>query len=694
MYNSIYFRRTGRVFFDAMQLIDGEGVSFSTLATVDANLRSLGYALSDDLARYAANKVDQHDFTIVMTEVTKAARDIKGVRNYRPMYPNFPMQVMDAPAAELYWNAIMHYAGDAIGWRIVPHYVKEARSELKGQHEVKFIELGSFDDFMELMANLASSKSAFSEQDKFDLGSLKREVFWAVLRRVDEFANRENKAWLVNECLVRDIPLDMFTFDTATDVLRLAVGMSNGDLSLSESTKFRSFKRSERRMFVQMLNKIRFPEEDMMRHQSAWKALLKSIHIKEYDLSEELDNAVRIVRDERKFQSFNSQVEAAIAAGGEDNEDVLTLLSTRPGEFVRRLRKLADTFYIGAVDEKLAEVGHQASATVLLQAINAFNAYNQSKAIRAVFPKGQVSKIKVIDNEQLPIWTARQLCMRLEECLETKFSELPPLGKVYLDPTLDNIAVPFALRNASKGRVLGRGSRLALDDETKVVRFFIWWKDGAERTDIDLSAALYDKDYNWVEDIAFHNLRGSGAVHSGDITSAPNGASEFIDIDIAALKARGVRYVSMVVNSYTGQTFAELPECFAGFMTRTDLESGEIYDPRTVAQRVDLTSNSRGSTPFIFDLVSREAIWVDLSFKIASGFSTSRSLAGQTVSTLQAMNELRPPTLGDLFYVHMNARGTQVFDPALADVAFAMEPIPGVNTVTPYDVETILSQYL
>lgn len=692
MYNSIYFRRAGKVFIDAIGETLGvkyDGVPFGTLAAVDANLRGLGYALSDDFAKAMSEYGDERDFSAVMNEIAREAKNIKGVRDYRAMYPNFPLQVMEASDAELYWNAIMHYTGDVVGWRIMPNYDKQLRPTLKGEHEVKFIDLGSFENFLGLMASLASSKAAFSEQDRQDLGSLKHETLQAVVRRVESFQNRENKAWLAAEMHKRGLSITDFKFDTATDVLRFAVALSDGDVSLAEKTKFKSFKRADRRGLVRVLNSLVSPAEDMMRHQSAWKALLKNLHVGEFDLSVQLKYAIDAVRGQRKVESFNARVERMLA---ERDVEVITLLATRPGELVRRLDKVARTFsqpdQFLHLARTVSDVANQASATVLLQAYNHFN-YRQPLGV--YFPKGQVAKMQVMERSHINRDDAYVLAFTLREALIEKFKELPSMGNVYIDPALRVVAVPFGLRNASKGRVLGRGSRLLFNGDTNVLRFFIWWSDiktdsWGGRVDIDLSASLYNDKFEHVEDIAYHNLRGSGAVHSGDITSAPDGASEFIDIDIETLRERGVRYVSMIVNSYTGQTFEEVPECLAGFMERNDLKSGEIYDPRTVAERVDLTSKSRGATPVIFDLETREAIWVDLTFKIEGGGWNSRTLAGQSEKTLKALTGLMPPSLYDLFAFHATARGLLVRDPARADVVFDLD--------TAYEVEKILSEYL
>lgn len=96
------------------------------------------------------------------------------------------------------------------------------------------------------------------------------------------------------------------------------------------------------------------------------------------------------------------------------------------------------------------------------------------------------------------------------------------------------------------------GLDLALPGAGDTVRSFIWWRDGEERTDLDLTASLYDADFGHLEDVAYYNLKTYGGHHSGDIIAAPKGASEFIDIDITKAAARGARYVAMAVNVYSG----------------------------------------------------------------------------------------------------------------------------------------------
>ena len=69
---------------------------------------------------------------------------------------------------------------------------------------------------------------------------------------------------------------------TATDVLRLSVAMSDGDVSLGDKTHFKKFSRPERKMILGMLDTIDTPLEDMKRHRTKWLRLGEKLHPGEY----------------------------------------------------------------------------------------------------------------------------------------------------------------------------------------------------------------------------------------------------------------------------------------------------------------------------------------------------------------------------------------------------------------------------
>ena len=275
------------------------------------------------------------------------------------------------------------------------------------------------------------------------------------------------------------------------------------------------------------------------------------------------------------------------------------------------------------------------------------------------------------------------------DALRERFRLLPPLGRCFVDPKLADYPMPFAQRSASKSfRTIPRGSRLPLPDDCRVLRLFLWWRNGKDRTDIDLSATLFDADFRYAGVISYYELRCDGGVHSGDIVDAPNGASEFVDITLDRMQARGIRYVVMTLGGYTPQPFCDLPECFAGWMSRSAPQSGEIYDPRIVQDRLDLTAVSRIAIPLLVDVSRRTLVWCDLALRSNPKWvnNVQGNLGGIALS-LRALTSLKKPTLFDLFLLHAQARGT-VSTPEEAETEFS------VASGTPFRLDEIASEFL
>ena len=311
--------------------------------------------------------------------------------------------------------------------------------------------------------------------------------------------------------------------------------------------------------------------------------------------------------------------------------------------------------------------------------------------MRAFTPKGALAKVYGIPDRREPLAPevlarAARIC---QDALVKRFASLPPLGRSFVDPALRDYIVPLAQRAASKSlRTLVRGSRLPLPD-TRFIRLFLWWKNGRARTDIDLSAAFFDANFVFMQTVAYYNLKGFGGYHSGDIVDAPQGASEFIDLDIDALVEKGIRYVVTSINSYTRQPYCDLPECFAGWMARADLASGEVYEPRTVVDRIDIASDTQICLPFVMDLQERRVTWADLGLTSTPRWNNVRNNLSGVSLMLRALVHTPRPDLETLFDLHARARGERVKTRQEAQAVFA--PHEGV---TPFDVDKIRSAFL
>jgi len=202
---------------------------------------------------------------------------------------------------------------------------------------------------------------------------------------------------------------------------------------------------------------------------------------------------------------------------------------------------------------------------------------------------------------------------------------------------------------------------------------------------------MLTKNWNYIEHISYTNLRSSKyrAYHSGDITSAPGGACEFIDIDIPSVIKYGGRYIIMNVLSYTHQKFSDMPECYSGWMMRDRPCSGEIFEPKTVQDKLDLSSESTINVPVILDLVDRKLLWVDLAFNSGGYLNNIESNSSNLQKICKGIIQMHKPNLYDLFRLHTESRGTKVDSPAAADITFSLD-----SKINPFTPEVINSQFL
>ncbi|MCE5172950.1 TerD family protein [Paenibacillus profundus] len=695
MQNDIYLRRSRKVIVvpEESKLPDAH------LATAMKNIAALGFTCSPALLA-ALRTLSEVSFIRWYKALIHSLKKLVGAHvPYRPMYPNFPQQVMETSDAELYLNAWFHYVTNE-----VPEMEPIDREILQSKVNLDMIELGSEEGFFQLMRQLMEANTSISDTDKKDLAWVIEHDHDIDALLPDAIRHKEQAGFIV-ATLLRSGKADVTRIQryvkTATDVLRLAVAWSDGDVSLAANTPFRKFTRAERRLLLGLLEQCPNPIEDMLRYRDRWVRLGEILHPSEYKsrypLSQE---AFDVLRNNRPYATFGHRVEEALRYF--DTDQAVEQLLERPGEFARRLDHLlrlegAEASWIASFFESVAD---RVATAVLLQVMTHFKYRQSSNELRLFFPKGNVAKAFSLPDTRPPI--ASDACAAVveicEQTLLARFAKLPGLGNVYLDAQLQNYMVPFSQRSASKAlRTLVRGSKLAMP-EGDTIRFFLWWKEGVAdgkptgRTDIDLSAGLYDDVWNYKEHISYTNLRSARykAAHSGDIVAAPHGACEFIDIDIPSVIKYGGRYIVASLHSFTGQVYSDLPECFAGWMMRQHPNSGEVFDPATVVDRIDLTANTQIAIPAILDLAERTVIWCDLALTRNPNFYNNVE-GHQTgvVAMGKAMTTTAKPSLYDLFRLHALARGQLVEREEEAQTVFALQ-----RGITPFDMEEIMASFL
>jgi len=721
--NKIYLRRKNKLVLAPSLILEHFP---SHVATILKNIESLGYTLSKDiidiLYTQSVSNLEKFYFFLIPELKKMVGAHVK----YKPMYPNFPKQVMEASNVELYINAILHYWS---GGTIVPNYEKEERLPLFDGTKLKVISLGTEADFWSIFTNLVSSKTSISATDKEDIEWFVNNSSSTKLDNLmpEEIPLKENAAFVSKLLVERFGPHASFLYKyikTATDVLRLAVALSNGDVSLAKVTKFRNFKRVERQLLLTLLNRCNSNlEEEMIKYKNRWIRLGEKLHPGDYRKTHERSlDAFDKLRNNAKVWTFNGKIQNAI--GKNRTQEAILLLKDRPGEFARKLDVLLrmNASDIPWILKDFESVTDKVSTPVLLQVKEHFSHRYYSKELRAFFPKGNIANAYGIDDNLVPLdlHTCELVVKICEDALKQTYSKRGPMGNVYIDPRLQDYLVPFSQRSASKSlKTITRGSKLPIGEDIKTIRAFLYWKQPKdERVDLDLSAALYDENWVYKDVVSYYNLRTTGggrggygryddkkdvgynACHSGDIVSAPNGASEFIDVDIDSFLNSRIRYIVLSVNSFTQTPFVDLPECFMGWMSRISPGSGEIYEPKTVGMKFDITSDSQISIPMIIDLKERKMIWADLSLKRNPiGPNNVHDNKKGIVLMGRALSSLNKPNLYDLFHLNAISRGSIVEDVMKADTVFTVDSfdnlnIKGVNWVTPFDFDIIAANYL
>lgn len=404
-------------------------------------------------------------------------------------------------------------------------------------------------------------------------------------------------------------------------------------------------------------------------------------------------------------RTLRALVENALDDG--DAGAVLDLLSDRPGDLIRRLdhvarlwdgdpSPLADAARAAAltasprlVMSAMASVSQRDRAIVRESAVTE-HASREAKAgqragaesehprvgaraaadevaSRVFFPRNGAANLWSGPDERklLAEGLPAMLANAMSESLARRAARLSRFDIAVVDVDLKDVPIPAGTQTASDSSAsLPRGARVVpLTAET--LRLFLHWIDPDKvRVDLDLSVMLFDENWRRLDHCDYTQLRSTlGAVHSGDLTSAPGplGATEFLDLDLATLRSHAVAWLVPVVFSYNDVPFENLTESIAGIGVPFP---GQHFDPAGVLVRYDLTGNSRASLPFTLNLIDGSMRWLDLhlpSHGYAHSVGTRGDRLGELVADLESLYS--GPTRADSFTLamtHARARADAV----------------------------------
>ncbi|MFF2348559.1 hypothetical protein ACFVVL_02140 [Kitasatospora sp. NPDC058115] len=451
------------------------------------------------------------------------------------------------------------------------------------------------DELTALYLALAGSATPLGEEALRDLGELAGHC--AHGPQPGAIPVRENRA-VVNRARL-DAGADLL-LDTVTDVLRLACALSDGDVTLARPTRFRPFSRPVRRALIAGLDAVvaAAPAKlgDVGAHREMFKRLGERLHPHEYPGRPHAAEVFAVARGEREARSFDSRVEEAFGAG--DVAAAVRLLSAAPGKLFRALDRLlracATEEQRGTVVAAAEAAAGRVSGRLLLSVREHLQNRRADGGGHRIFVN-RTGRGRVFADVRPPLPPAEH--GRLIAALDAEVSRrLPDPGHLLVDPAVLDVALPLSGNATSAGLgVLPRGSLSPVDGE--LLRFFMYWKQRERRTDLDLSALLLNESYETVSWLSYTSLTAIGGEHSGDITEAPEGASEFINLRLDTVRAA---FVVPQVDVYSGEGFEQVEESFFGFMLRDGEQAGRPFEPRTVRMKSDLRGPGRTAVPLAF----------------------------------------------------------------------------------------------
>jgi hypothetical protein len=168
-----------------------------------------------------------------------------------------------------------------------------------------------------------------------------------------------------------------------------------------------------------------------------------------------------------------------------------------------------------------------------------------------------------------------------------------------------------------------RGDIFPLSPEHKKFIFFIHWKNGQERVDLDSSFVGYGENYSLTDQLCSYSVITGfrkTIIHSGDITNAPapKGATEYITFNINDVKSNNpdVSHIMAVVQSFTSIPFGDMGDAIIGigYVSENPEEKGDGPDGCFVLSACRLEGKSTTNVSAIIHLSHEEGVPDSIEF--------------------------------------------------------------------------------
>lgn len=626
-------------------------VSEEVVATILMNLAYYGKALNQE-AYKALVKADAAGFADWWISIEAELKDITGANRKIGdfvVYKNFPKEVLDKTAAQYWIPQILMYWGfpkDIFTDEVKP---REKMTETKRPVVLKLAKKNTLSD---IFASYLKSPARWKQEELEDVLFLSD----SLPVNLAKLAFKENMVSLATSLMAKGKKVNV---STATDVLRLAAGLSDGDVALRDKTKFKSFKKPVRRFILSMLESCSNLGEDVARRPELFKRLFHQLH--PGDFKKQFPNTVKVMDNlyHDRLVTFNSTVESMLS---EKNSEVLDILSQRPGDFRRRLVHTLSLFGAGAVEAFTSETVLSKLTTHQVVSLRSFLETMHERKHRVFPPKGNWTKVQIAE----PRTVAKKHVKALTKALGEVLAERVPAVKV-LDPATKMVKLPS---NDGEVSPYNRGTVFPIPKDVEFIRTASYWqntKGGV--TWFDNGWNFFDQNWKPVGACCWsatsfpqagwnEKPKNAGAIFSGDPinTAEMKGrAAQLIDLYPKKLKEQGVKYAVWNILCYSRLAFSQVEEVFAALQWGKDAVKGNLFEPSRCQLALPLKGDSMTKYVCVIDLDTMEMIYIDANLRgsVSSAAQNGATLEKQMPAFMEYIKSL--PSVHDLFRESVDA---------------------------------------
>jgi len=612
------------------------------MGTITANFLYYGYVPSQEVlaAIKGLAQTSESQLSEWWKALEKSLKKIKGTdKNIGKyiVYQNFPKEVLQMSEAEYWTKQILIYLG------VNPTYLQQSpapRDPMFEQVDFKVLHLARPDALKNVFASLLSKPAAWITQEK-------EEVTWFVKQGFatpTEILFKEN---LVFAAIAYMKANQVIQLATTTDVLRLAVGLSGGDISLDTHTKFK-LRRSQRKYILSVLQGVGDLSEGVMRHKNRWIRLFHQLHIGEYAKKyPKIYQVAQTLRAGNKLPTYNSKVESYLT---QQDPALLPLLAQRPGEFARRIVHVLTVFGKQTLPHFLP-ILPKLETIKLLKLKRFLRTYNK-RDYRVFTPKGNWRKAQVqLNDTTLNAQHLQAIVRNIDQIIHQRVTE--KFGENFFY-TADIAHIKLPTNNKEAVSRYPKGTVFQIPQNIRFIRTATYWEETGNICWMDNGWNFFDANWQPYGTCCWNNTHemGDAAVFSGDPVNTYNEggkAGQLIDLYLDKLLQSGVRYAVWNILSYSHIQFDNIEDVRGLMMWGEHPEKGQLIEPSRVNFAFPVTGKSLTKYVCYIDLVTRRLVLMDNNLwgNVHSAKMNEKVLAEKMPAVAEYLDAI--PSLLDIF---------------------------------------------